>query len=604
MGSGVRVGWALVLAVSACARPEAGPEAGLDASRPETGMDAARPDAERRPPADAATDAMAPDGAPPAEDAGPPPPWPVRFTDVTVEAGLATPHLTPASCILERLRDCEPEQMTGGAAVGDVDGDGWPDLYVTMLQGPDHLYRNRGDGTFADITEEAGLAIALHSNGAAFADIDEDGDLDLYVTTLGAEGDPVNARFYLFVNDGRGAFTEQALERGVALDDAHTHSGTSVAVGDFDRDGFADLHVSEWLPRPMVRPHTRLFRNRGIAGAGHFDDVTEASGAMTFSPECWAMEVPCTSYAFANAFSDLDGDGWQDLIVVSDFGRTRLFWNNRDGTFTLGLITASIGGDENGMGSTLGDIDGDGRPEWFVSSIWDPDYTCALAPCTWGASGNRLYRFRDRAVLDATDEVGVRESGWGWGATFFDHDNDGDLDLVTTNGVDFPGSGFEDVYTNEPMRFWDNDGTGRMTDRSRQTGLTDASNGKGLLVFDYDGDGDLDVFIVNNGSLPVLYRNDGGSDASWLRVRAAGTRSTTESLGARVRVRVQPGGPAQTREVGSASHFLGQSERVAHFGLGRDVDRVAEVEVHWPSGRNVRLTDVPARQTLLLVEPE
>jgi hypothetical protein len=594
---GSPVAWCTLLVVAtACASPMASPDAGRDA-----GLDAGRArDAGRDASLDAASDADATSTS----DAGPPQPWPVRFTDVTAEAGLATPHLRPERCILERVRDCEIDHMTGGAAVGDVDADGWPDLYVTMLQGPDHLYRNRGDGTFEDITEQAGLLVALHSNGAAFADIDEDGDLDLYVTTLGLAGDPINGRFHLFVNDGSGHFNEEAIPRGVALDDGRLHSGTSVAVGDYDRDGFADLHVSEWLQRPEVRPHTRLFRNRGFEAPGRFQDVTATSGAMTFSRECWNMETPCTAYAWANAFSDLDGDGWQDLVVVSDFGRTRLFWNRGDGTFTLGFLTVDIGGDENGMGSTIADLDGDGRFEWFVTSIWDPAYTCALTPCTWGASGNRLYRFRGRTILDGTDEAGVRESGWGWGTAAFDHDNDGDLDLVAANGIEFPGSMYDDAFNREPMRFWDNDGTGRMTDRSEQVGLTDRRDGKGLLVFDYDQDGDLDVFIVNNGELPALYRNDGGSTASWLRVRAIGTVSTSESLGAIVRLRVRADSPLQVREIGSVSHFQGQSEREAHFGLGRGVERVAQLDVRWPSGRTVRLTDVPARQTLVLVEPE
>lgn len=539
-------------------------------------------------------------------DAGPgePPPRLVRFTDVTAEAGLATPHRKPSRCILERTTSCETDHTTGGAAVGDVDGDGWPDLYVTMLEGPDHLYLNRGDGTFADHTEQAGLALDLQSNGAAFVDIDRDGDLDLYVTTIGAGTDAVNARFYLFVNDGEGRFRDEAVLRGAALDDASLHGGTSVAVGDFDRDGFADLHVAEWLPRASVRPHTRLLRNRGAEAPGHFEDVTESSGALTFSRACWEGETPCTSYALANAFSDLDGDGWPDLVVVADFGRTRLFWNRGDGTFELGFMTADLEGDENGMGSTIGDLDGDGRLDWFITSIWDPDYTCALASCTWGSSGNRLYRFRGREPIDATDEAGVRESGWGWGTAFFDHDNDGDLDLVATNGVRFPGSPFEDRFNEEPMRFWDNEGAARMIERSREAGLDRASDGKGLLVFDYDGDGDLDVFVVNNGGLPILFRNDGGSDFGWLRVRLVGTASNPEGLGARLELRARPDGPLQVHELGSVSHFLGQSERVAHFGLGPEVARVWALEVRWPSGRLTRLTDVEIRQTLTLVEPD
>lgn len=597
-------GVALVLAV-ACGEPSVLPNPDAGTGPADAGMDAgmdatARTDASTEGGVDAgrAADAAR------EEDAALPPPAAV-FTDVTELAGLAVPHAKPERCIFEPMRTCEADHMTGGAAVGDVDGDGWPDLYVTMLAGPDILYRNNGDGTFADVTEASGLsAFVFHGNGAAFVDVENDGDLDLYVTSIGIEGDTVNGRYYLFLNDGAGVFTEDAVARGAALDDGALHVGESVAVGDFDRDGYADLHVNEWLPRPGVRPHTRLLRNLGAARPGHFEDVTRAAGALTFSERCWDGETMCTSYAWASAFSDLDDDGWPDLVVVSDFGRTRLFWNRGDGTFELGLVTAHIDGDENGMGSTIGDFDGDGDLDWFVSSIWDPDFTCVLAPCTWGSSGNRLYRNAGgRVIEDATDFAGVRESGWGWGAALFDYDNDGDLDLVATNGIEFPGSVYDNPYNEDPTAFWENVGGGRMRRRARDVGIDDTDRGKGLVVFDYDGDGDLDVFVVNNGQLPRLYRNDGGSDASFLRVRPVGTRSTSEALGARVWVRVVEGGPRQVREIGSVTHFLGQSERVAHFGLGRGVERVAEVEIRWPTGAITRLEDVEANQTLVLVEP-
>ncbi len=235
------------------------------------------------------------------------------FTDVTRAAGLATPHHLGPDCILDPPAYCQLDYMTGGAAVGDVDADGWPDLYVTDLVGPDHLYRNRGDGTFEDVTFAAGLSgSSFHSNGAAFADVDDDGDLDLYVTSIGGSRDPVNARYYLFVNDGHAHFTEDAVARGVALDDGRAHAGTSVAVGDYDRDGYPDLHVGEWISSPSSQPHTRLFHNRGAAAPGVFEDVTASSGASIYSDRCWSGQTDCSSYTFASAFSDLDDDGWPD----------------------------------------------------------------------------------------------------------------------------------------------------------------------------------------------------------------------------------------------------------------------------------------------------
>lgn len=314
------------------------------------------------------------------------------------------------------------------------------------------------------------------------------------------------------------------------------------------------------------------------------------------------------SWLASPAVADLDGDG--DLEIVAARHSVLYAWS-ADGAMLWRAAWGHSASDPDDHGSTrmwaspvVGDFDGDGDLDWFVSSIWDPDFTCVLAPCTWGSSGNRLYRNAGgRAIEDATDFAGVRESGWGWGAALFDYDNDGDLDLVATNGIEFPGSVYDNPYNEDPTAFWENVGAGRMRRRARDVGIDDTDRGKGLVVFDYDGDGDLDVFVVNNGQLPRLYRNDGGSDASFLRVRPVGTRSTSEALGARVWVRVVEGGPRQVREIGSVTHFLGQSERVAHFGLGRGVERVAEVEIRWPTGRATRLEDVDANQTLVLVEP-
>lgn len=568
-------------------------DAGADGG-PDAGMDAGR-DAGRVIPPDAGMDAGP-------FDAGPRPPDPT-FVDVAASVGLDRPHTIPGACIVDVSSQCEIDYFTGGAAAGDFDGDGLVDLYLTRLVGSGSLYRNLG-GRFEDVTADAMLdTTERHTNGAAFLDADEDGDLDLYLTTIAAAADPLGARYLLFINDG-GRFTEEANVRGAALEEAQNHSGQGVSVGDYDRDGYSDLFVTEWLPRAATRPYNRLLRNRGVALPGHFDDVTLESGAMTYTERCWNREVPCTSYAFGSSFSDLDGDGWPELVVTADFGTSKIFWNRGDGTFAPPFRTMSIGGDENGMGSTIGDIDGDGDLDWFVTAIYDPELTCDMVPCNWRYSGNRLYRNDGaRAWYDATDAYGVRDVGWGWGTAMFDHDNDGDLDLVATNGIDFPSSEYDDGFIDDPMRFWDNVG-GSMLERASEVGLTATEQGRGLLVFDYDDDGDLDLLIVNNAALPRLYRNDGGNAMSWLRVRTAGTTSTSEGLGARVILTVREGGPAQMREIGSMTHFLAQSERIAHFGLGPGVDRVHALSVRWPSGRVTDLSDVPANQTITVTEPE
>jgi len=525
-----------------------------------------------------------------------------HYVDSTAEAGIGyVQHVPngPPDCLLFGLF-CEPERMTGGAAVGDVDGDGRDDLFVTRLEAPDRLFLNQGGGAFQDGTPGSGLDdFALDSNGAAFADVDRDGDLDLYVSSI------TGGRFHLFINDGKGHFSEEAVARGAAVETGDLHVGWSVAVGDFDRDGYPDFYTSEWRPNgvagdPTVS-HSRLLHNRGAAGPGQFDDVTAAAGVAPESIH------PGESWVFAPAFVDLDGDGWQDLALASDFGTSLLFWNQGDGTFREDTGPAGVGTDENGMGSTFGDIDGDGDLDWFVSSIFDPEDPCSAGlSCSWGASGNRLYRYEGgRRFADVTDAAGVRDGSWGWGAAFFDSDNDGDLDLAQTDGVDFPASQttLDAPFENDPMRFWRNDGTGAFTEVSGAVGLLDTGSGKGLLPWDYDEDGDLDLLVVNNATGALLYENVGGNANDWLRVRAVDAASGSPALGARVELRAQRGSSWQVREIGVGAHFLAQGAAVAHFGLGAPASRaVYQVRVTFPSGVRKSRFFIPRNRTLVVSE--
>jgi len=408
-------------------------------------------------------------------------------------------------------------------------------------------------------------------------------------------------RFHLFVNDGSGSFVEEAGARGAAVASTEVHSGWSVAFGDYDRDGYLDLLTGEWRPAFLAADGApsaaRLLRNRGAAAPGHFEDVTEAAGLALEGLD------PEGTWAFAPAFVDLDDDGWPDVAMANDFGTSRLFWNRGDGTFADGTVASGVGTDENGMGSTFGDYDGDGDLDWFVTSIFDPAATCDTEPCGWGYTGNRLYRNEGgRTFSDATDAAGVRDGAWGWGAAFLDAENDGDLDLVMTNGVRFPGIDIDAPFEHDAMRLWRNDGPGAMTELAAAAGLDDTESGKGLLVFDYDQDGDQDLFVVNAGGPARLFRNDSTPAGSWLRVRLVGRGSSSEGFGARVSVRVTPTSPWLVREIGAATHYLGQSERVAHFGLGPGVAQVARVVVRWPTGNRQFLEDVPAGRTLVVRE--
>ncbi len=531
------------------------------------------------------------------------------FLDVTLAAGVSYLHhqANPfESCLLISGSFCAPERMAGGAAVADVDGDGDLDLFATRLEGPNLLFCNRlaetGTATFEDCSASSGLdPIAVNGNGAAFGDLDGDGDADLYVTAI------ATSRFFLFVNDGAGHFTEDAVARGAAVASTFSHAGFGVELGDYDGDGWLDIHTNEWgslyfatvggeTDHPV---HMRLLHNRGATQPGFFDDVTAAAGVAIPLEDAWG---------FSSAFRDLDGDGRLDLAIAADFGTSKLFWNDGDGTFSEGGAAAGVATDENGMGSTLGDVDGDGDLDWFVTSIYDPAGPCPEPTCPFGASGNRFYRndggrvFSDQTGTAAT---GLRDGGWGWGTAFFDYDLDGDLDLVMTNGVDFPDTTSEDAYHDDRLRLWRNDGAGAWGEVALAEGLADTGSGKGLLVFDYDADGDLDLFVVDNASTPVLYQNQtravGGPH--WLRVRVLNDAGS-DALGARVTLHPE-GAAAQLRTIASTSLFLGWSDPAAHFGLGAAAVPV-ELEVQLPGALNPIVLLLAANQldrTITVPEP-
>lgn len=498
------------------------------------------------------------------------------FTDVTSQAGLTFPHDEPGLAFRGAI------ELGGGVAAGDYDGDGWVDLYVVGGEiGTNRLFHNNGDGTFEDRAAAAGVALAgVRSCGPLFFDFDGDGDLDLFVG--GVDGTPLS----LFRNEGDGTFVDVTAASGLVVP-VFTFGASA---GDYDHDGDLDLFLTHWSGNLATTQGQvssfHLWRNDG---SGTFTDVTSDAGIVALGPSDGFN-------GFTANFSDIDGDGWADLLLTGDFGTSRIYRNLRNGTFAYATDPAVIT-DGNGMGAAVGDYDEDGDLDWFVSSIWDPN---GISEGYWDTSGNRLYRNKGNGTFeDATDVAGVRQGYWGWGSTFQDFDNDGHLDLFHVNGYGLPALPETSEFLADPARLFMGNGNGTFTERAAALGIADTGQGRGIVAFDYDHDGDLDLYINNHLGPSRLYRNDGGNAQRWLEVKLTGREPNTEAIGAWIRV-ITPGA-TQLRELRAGSNYVSQDPAIGHFGLGQN--RTVTIEVAWPDGARSVLERVSSNQRLTLVQP-
>ncbi len=522
--------------------------------------------------------------------AGPPAPSgpvrsvPVTFTDLTTAAGLATVvHAHGGTG-----RKYYIETVPPGVCWLDFDRDGWQDLYFVQ-SGPlprsprpagskhSRLFRNQGDGTFVDVTDAAGVGNASgYGNGCTAGDYDNDGDEDLYVTNFGPS--------VLYRNNGDGTFTDVADGAGVK-DGLYA---SSAAWADYDNDGRLDLFVANYVDFTMddekfcgdVRQNRRsychpdaygglpdvLYHNEGN---GSFKEVARASGI--WDPNGKGLGV---------IWLDYNNDGYQDLYVANDATPNPLYRNVGNGRFTdvtllAGVCCSEDGKPQSGMGVDAGDLDGDGWQDLFVTNLSNET--------------NEFYRnlggkgpFSIDTYPAGLGEVSLLMSGWG--TDMFDYDNDGDLDIVVTNGHPMDDIALDsDIITTAERPFlFENDGHGKFADIGRGRGAyfggTDV--GRGLATADYDNDGDLDFVVAANNHRATLLRNDGGNAAGhWITLRLEGVRCNRDAIGARVTVRAS--GRSQVFDARSASSYLSQNDMRLHVGLGGSA-QVDSIEIRWP----------------------
>lgn len=497
---------------------------------------------------------------------------PMTFTDVTVPSGIAHSHHFPDTVALGY--NVRAGWMAGGAVAEDFNGDGLIDLYVLQGGSVDNLlYINCGGGLFKEEGSTRGANISHPGMGAAAADYDNDGDIDICATSF-------IAPHYILENDGTGHFSVSATLP------SPVDSVMSPSWGDVNNDGQLELMIAQWRTTTAMNLYWNL-------GNGNMQLTKQIAGDFFFSP----------------VFADIDSDRNSDLLLVSDYVSTQYQINGGAGLFTLG----GNGTDENGMGSAVGDYDNDGDLDWFVSAIKDDNGAQGF----WGEQGNRLYRNDGSgSFTDVTDTAGVRDGYWGWGSAFADFDLDGDLDLFHVNG--WPEF-ILDTYVEfgeTPARLYENLGGGVFQEVASISGVDHDGQGRGVAVFDIENDGDLDIFIVNNqdSSLPggvlqsdpgtpVLYRNDSSTTNHWLKVELDG-EAPLHSDGIGSRVYVTAGATTQMRELNASTGFLAHGpNRIAHFGLGSAVS-ASQVRALWTNGDETHLPDVAADQAVTVESPK
>jgi hypothetical protein len=572
-----------------------------------------------------------------------------QFIEVGHQAGIDFLNRYYPAFLNQPLKFAMIRYGPGGISAVDYDNDGLYDIFI-----PDgvesKLFRNRGDGTFEDVTARAGLAGLDGVSVALFADYDNDGYKDLFVSRTFRPNQ-------LFHNNGDGTFTDVTQHAGIGADCC-----TTVASwGDYDNDGFLDLYVGRYLDPRKEIPTTFYARN------GEPNQLYHNNGDGTFTNVTEKAGVGDRGLCLGSVWGDYDDDGYPDLYVVNDFGRKTLYHNNQNGTFTDVTVKSKTLAYGAGMSASFADYDNDGKLDIYCTNIRSEEAWFAELPTierymlncvrqgVWKsdmplymqilrqtgpnfvkvfqqmASGNTLLRNRgDGTFEDVTQKAKANPIGWFWGASFADFDNDGWLDIYAADGWVYNDRGTEieldflnnvvshqDVYKSgiffDPNHFgrqswhgWErnrhlrNNGDGTFTEIGRAAGTDLLLNSRGVAVADFWNRGVLDIAVAASTDRHALLKNQVGTRRNWLGVEVVGTRSNRDGVGARITARVN--GMRQTREVVLGDGYGSQNSLRQYFGL-KDATEVDELTVKWPrSGIVQRFERVPANRIVQVTE--
>ena len=530
-------------------------------------------------------------------------PFNAHFVDVAATAGLRAPIIYGDEDVQKYI-----VESTGcGCAFIDYDNDGWMDLLVlsgTRLGGApegttNRLYKNNRDGTFADVTEKAGLRSVGWASGVCVGDYNNDGFDDIFCTNFGQNT--------LYRNNGDGTFTDVTRQAGLLSDS--TRFGAGCSFLDYNRDGHLDLFVSNYVrfsfetagvpganpycrwkgipvecgPRGLGTGKHSLYRNNGD---GTFTEVTQQAGINAAAP----------TYGLTVVAADFDEDGWQDIYLASDSTPSLLFMNNRDGTFReegllRGVALSEDGMEQAGMGIGVGDYDLDGHLDLAKTHFLDD------ATVLYHNDGKGNFE-------DATEaaHLAVETRYIGWGVGFVDLDNDGlpDLFIVTGHVYSQVERSLPQYPHRTPRVLFRNLGNGVFEELTNELGpaITIPHCSRGCAFGDFDNDGDIDILIVNLNEPPSLLRNDLSGSTNWVKVKLEGVKSNRSAIGARVLVHYA--GKTQAQALLSQSSFFSCNDPRLHFGLGSAT--AVDLDVYWPSGLHETFKQLSANQLVTIKE--